>query len=158
MSAYQKINKLLEQGHVKFDHYEHEPVFTSEQAMKVRGDVKLGQGAKALVLQADQEFILFVLPANLRADLDMLKKILNVQKLRMASKDSVKAKTGLEVGSIPPFGSVIGLQTYVDSRLAENEEIVFNAGRHDRSVKMAYADFIKLEKPELLNVPHQPVA
>ena len=150
MSAYKKIIEKLKDSGVKYSHYEHDPVYTSEQAMKVRGDVKVSQGAKALVLQADEDFILFVLPGDLRADLEKLQKFLDVNKLRMASKDSVKAKTGLEVGSIPPFGSVIGLKTYVDSRLAENEEIAFNAGRHDRSVKMKYSDYLKLENPEVV--------
>jgi len=70
----------------------------------------------------------------------------------MASKESVKAKIGLAVGCIPPLGSIIGLKTYVDSRLSENEEIVFNAGRHDISVKMRYSDFLKVEKPEVFQI------
>lgn len=102
------------------------------------------------MLQADKQYILYVLPADLRADLDQLKDKLGVRKLAMASKESVKAKTGLEVGAIPPLGSVIGLQTYVDSRLAENENIVFNAARHDRSIQMLYSDYIRVERPIIL--------
>ncbi|MBU0569417.1 hypothetical protein KKB40_01395 [Patescibacteria group bacterium] len=151
MNTHDAILKLLNVNKVEYNYYKHEPVYTSKQAVKVRGDTKLHQGAKALVLQADREFILLVLPADLRADLDFLKNWLNVNKLRMASKDSVKAKTGLEVGSIPPFGSVLGLKTYLDSRMADNDEIAFNAGRHDRSVKMKYVDYVKLEKPTLIH-------
>jgi prolyl-tRNA editing enzyme YbaK/EbsC (Cys-tRNA(Pro) deacylase) len=152
MVTYQKIIALIEESGVDYSHYVHEPVFTSEQAMKARGDTTLHQGAKALVLQADKNFILFVLPADIRADLDKLKSFLKVKKLALVSKDTVKAKTGLEVGSIPPFGSVIGLLTYVDERLSENTEIAFNAARHDRSVKMKYNDFIKLEKPKFVSL------
>jgi Ala-tRNA(Pro) deacylase len=79
-----------------------------------------------------------------------MKEIVGSKKLSMASKEDVKAKTGLDVGAIPPFGSSIGLQTYVDERLGQEKQIVFNAGRHDKSVQMSYQDFIRLEKPKLV--------
>ena len=149
--VYEKIVDLLNSKGVVFEKYEHDPVYTSEQAAKVRG-TNIHQGAKALVLQGDKDFILYVLPADLQADLEKLQDKLKVKKLRMASKESVKAKTDLEVGAVPPLGSTVELKTYVDSRLAENEEIAFNAGRHDRSIKMKYSDFVKVEKPELVKV------
>ena len=141
----------LDSKDIPFEKYEHEPVYTSEQAAKIRG-TDIHQGAKALVLQADKDFILYVLPADLQANLEGLQNKLKVKKLRMASKDSVKAKTGLEVGAVPPLGSFVGLKTYVDPRLSENKEIVFNAGRHYRSIKMRYSDFVRLEKPKIIQL------
>lgn len=151
-TAYDKLISLIESKNVKYTHYEHKPVFTSKAAAKVRGDTKLRQGAKALVLQADKQLVLYVLPADLQADLERLKKVLKVKKLAMASKDIVEAKTGLEVGCIPPFGSIVGLKTYVDKRLSENKEIAFNAARHDRSVRMKHEDYMKLEKPKVVRL------
>lgn len=150
-TPYGKIIDLLDSQGVEYEQYEHEPVYTSEQAARVRGDVSIHQGAKALVLQADKEFILLVLPADLRADLDVLQRLLGAKKLRMASRESVEAKTGLTVGSIPPFGSVINLKTYVDSRLSDNDEIAFNAARHDKSIRMKYKDYIRIENPKVIN-------
>ena len=103
-------------------------------------------------MKADNKYILFVLPADLKGDLDGIKANLQVNDLTLATKDEIKSKIGLEAGSIPPFGSIIGLKTYVDIRLAENDEIAFNAGRHDRSIKMKYSDFIKTEKPTELDL------
>lgn len=143
----EKLNKLK----IKYQKYEHDPVFTSEDSARVRG-TSIHQGAKALVLQADKGLILLVMPADLKADLEKVKKLGGFDKLIMASKDTVKAKTGLEVGSVPPFGSLIGLKTYLDSRLSDNSEIAFNAGRHDRSIKMRYEDFVLIENPSILNI------
>ncbi len=148
--VYGNILELLDENEIEYQKYEHEPVFTSEEAAKIR-ETSIHQGAKALVLQADKEFVMLVLPADLKADLDIFKKAKSFKKLVMASKESVKAKTGLEVGCIPPFGSLLGLKTFVDSRLSENDEIAFNAGRHDKSVKMNYKDYIKAENPEVIN-------
>lgn len=143
------LDKLKDSG-VDYQYFSHEPVFTSEAAAEIRQTGTLHQGAKSLVMQADKEYILFVLPGDMKADLEKVKALLGVKKLQLASKDTVKAKTGLEVGSIPPFGSAIGLKTYLDSRLSDNEEIAFNVARHDRSVMMKYEDYVTVEKPELI--------
>jgi Ala-tRNA(Pro) deacylase len=57
--------------------------------------------------------------------------------------------TGLEPGSIPPFGSLFGLPTYCDPALASESAINFNAGDHAISIQMTYADYIAGEKPTL---------
>ena len=72
--------------------------------------------------------------------------------VEMASEEEVLSRTGLEIGSIPPFGSLIGLKTVMDSRLNDNSEIAFNAARHDRSVQMKLADFERIEKPTLVKI------
>ncbi len=147
--VYKKIVKLLDTSGVNYQKFDHEPVFTSSEAARVRG-TDIHQGAKALVLTKDDDFMLLVLPADCDADLVSLKKSLKVKTLKMAPKESVYDKTGLTVGAIPPFGSLIGLTTYVDKRLSDNAEIAFNAGRHDKSIKMTYADFIKVENPKVI--------
>ena len=151
ISVYQKIIDKLDKSQIKYQHYEHKPVFTSEDSARIRGTT-MHQGAKALVMQADNKVILFVLPADLKADVSKLGELIGVKKLILASKDLVETKTGLEIGSIPPVGSVMGLKTYTDSRLSENEEIAFNAGRHDRSIKMRYEDFLRIENPEVVKM------
>lgn len=149
LSPHDQILLRLQQAGMSYRYLSHEPVTTSEESARVRGG-KIEQGAKALVMQADQEFIMVVVPGHLRADLEAVKKQLAAKKVAMASKDSVQAKTGLEVGAIPPLGSVFGMKTYLDSRLSENEEIAFNVGRHDRSIVMRYDDYLRLEQPQLL--------
>lgn len=150
LTVHDKILQDLKIAGVSYSYLAHKPVYTSEEAASVRDDISVSQGAKALVLAADKQYILFVLPGDVRADLKALEKHLGVKKLSMASKETVKAKTGLEVGAIPPFGSALGLQTYVDSRLSAHEEIAFNVGRHDRSVLISYQDFVNVEKPEVV--------
>lgn len=144
--VYQTIIDMLIHDAVDFENYSHVPVYTSEEAAKVRGE-EINMGAKALVLQADKEFILYTLPGDQRADLAAVQAFLGVKKLAMASKESIKAKTGLEIGSIPPFGSAMGLKTYVHRDLTTLEKIAFNPGRHDKSIVMRAEDFVRLEKP-----------
>ena len=60
--------------------------------------------------------------------------------------------TGCVKGSVPPFGSVLGLKTYCDPKLAENELIHFNAGSLTDSVTMPYADYARIENPTFVDI------
>lgn len=129
-----------------YKEYEHIAVLTSEEAAKVR-NTTIEQGAKALVMYGDKKPIMLVVSASTSADLHAFKQLYNIKDLRMASKEEVKAITHLEVGSIPPFGSLFKIQTYVDAKLSANKEIVFNAGLRTKSIKINYVDWQKLENP-----------
>jgi Ala-tRNA(Pro) deacylase len=49
---------------------------------------------------------------------------------------------------MPPFGNLYGIPVWVDESLTRDEEIVFNAGNHEQTVHMAYADFARLVGPK----------
>ena len=147
-STFQRIEQLLECHGVAFDVLRHEPVYTSQQAALVRG-TPLASGAKALVCKGDDRLVLFVLPADLKLASKAVRRGRGWRKLRFASRDEVFERTGLEPGSIPPFGSLFELPTFCDRRLGQHEEINFNAGDHCISVSMRYEDYIRVERPEL---------
>ncbi len=141
----QIINKLKDLG-ANFRYFVHQPVTTSQEAAEVRGTT-LEQSAKALVVDIDGEYALLVLPGDKRANLEKLQKFVGASKIAMASKETVEAKTSLQIGSIPPFGSVLKIKTYLDESLLAQKEIAFNVGKRDRSILMSTQDFIRLEKP-----------
>ena len=80
------------------------------------------------------------------------REVLGVKSLRFASKEEVEQLTGLQPGSIPPFGSLFELKTYCDPALGENESINFNAGDHAVSVQMPFADFVRVESPTMATI------
>ena len=146
--VFERVARLLEQHDIAFDVLRHGPVYTSEQAAAVRG-VALSSGAKALICKGDDEFVMFVMPADLKLASKAARRARGWRKLRFASRDEVQQLTGLQPGAIPPFGSLFDLPTLCDARLGENETINFNAGDHGISVCMRYADYVKVEGPEL---------
>ena len=60
-----------------------------------------------------------------------------------------------EVGAMPPFGNLYGVEVFVANSLAEDEEIVFNACSHSQLIKMSYSDYEKLVKPVRLDFAFQ---
>jgi Ala-tRNA(Pro) deacylase len=149
--VFDRLQARLTQAGIPFTVLHHEPVFTSEQAAAVRG-VALASGAKALIVKAGERFVMVVIPADRKLDSKKARAALGSKSIRFASKEEVLHLTTLEPGSIPPFGSLFGLPTYVDPALALNPSINFNAGDHSISIQMTHADYIAAEMPTLVGV------
>ncbi|MGO9108104.1 MAG: YbaK/EbsC family protein [Thermoguttaceae bacterium] len=147
-SIFERVASLLNEHRITFQVLRHEPVYTSEEAARVRG-TPLASGAKALIVKGEEGFVMFVLPADRKLDSHAVRRAKGWKKMRFATREEVLELTGLTPGSIPPFGGLFGLPTYCDRRLGENEVINFNAGDHGISVSLRYADYVPVEKPEL---------
>jgi Ala-tRNA(Pro) deacylase len=148
-NVFERLHARLTEVGIPFTVLRHEPVYTSEQAAAVR-DVPLFSGAKALVVKAGERFVMLVIPVDRKLDSKKARAGLGVKAIRFATKEEVLRLTDLEPGSIPPFGSLFGLLTYVDPGLALNESINFNAGDHAISIQMTHADYIAAEQPMAL--------
>lgn len=133
----------LREAGVAFQVLEHPPARTSEEAADVRG-TRLEQGAKALVVRAEDRFVHCVLPAHRRADNAALRAIVGTRKLRFATPEELAALTGCVPGAVPPFGNLFGLPVLVDEALCANERVVFNAGSRGVSVTMRSDDLVRV--------------
>lgn len=142
----QKIRELLDSESMGYEVIEHEAVYTSEQAVSARG-TELKQGAKSLIWKVGDKFVNTIASAAKRIDEYKLQMILNVSSLKMATPKEVKEVTGCNIGGVPPFGNLFGLDVYVDRSLGENEIIAFNAGSNKISIKMKYVDWERVVKP-----------
>jgi Ala-tRNA(Pro) deacylase len=147
-SVFERVESLLKQHGITFEVLRHEPVYTSEEAARVRG-TPLASGAKALVCKGEEGFVMFVVPADRKLDSHAVRRAKGWKKMRFATREEVLQLTGLTPGSIPPLGSLFGLPTHCEERLGKNDIINFNAGDHGISVSMRYADYVQVEKPEL---------
>ena len=150
-NPYEEIIKLLKTNNIDYKETEHEPVYTSEQAAKVRG-VSISQGAKSLLLKAKDNFVLAVLPGDRKLDSKRFKNLLKIRDFHFALPEEVKDKMGCEIGACYPFGNLIGLPTYVDNSLSKNEIISFNPGVHNRSIEITWRDFYSLVKPKMVDI------
>lgn len=147
-SVFLRLEGLLKERGVDFGVLRHQPVFTSEEAAAVRG-VARSTGAKALICKVDDRFVMFVISADRKIDSKKVRQALGIRGLRFATQEELKELTGLPPGAVPPFGSLFGLPTYCDTRLAENDRINFNAGDNSISVSLRYEDYLKVENPSL---------
>lgn len=146
MTVFEKIINLLESKHVAYKLTEHAPVRTSEEAARIRG-VALKTGAKAMIAKCKDDYYLLVLPADKQIDWKRLRSILRVRDIRLATAEEAEQVAGVQMGSVPPFGNVLGLPTYFDQGLFENEVVNFNPGSITHSIAMQSADLRALVTP-----------
>lgn len=153
-----KIVDSLKENNYWFETFEHKPVVTSQEAAETRPNYTLKQGAKALVLRLKwskpkKKFVMLVLPGNKQFSWQKVKDHFEVKDVRFAREKEISEITSqVELGGIPPFGNLFGLDVIADPLLLENEKIVFNAGDTRFSVAMKTEDFVKLVEPEIVEI------
>jgi len=146
----EKLIGMLKENKVGFRLLEHEPVYTSEQAARVRG-VPVRTGVKALVLKTyEGRFVLALVRADKRADLEAIAEREGTRNVRLARPEQVLELCGCEIGSVPPFGHLTKLRTYMDREILDEDEVNFNIGSHTRSVRMKAQDLLKVISPILI--------
>ncbi len=107
--------------------------------------------AKTVIALADNDMIALVLPASHRADLNKVRTALGVKEIRLAHEGEFAATfPDCEVGTMPPFVNLYGIQAYVDKSLAEQETIVFPVGTYTDTMSLKYADFERLVHPKVM--------
>jgi Ala-tRNA(Pro) deacylase len=111
--------------------------------------------AKVVMVVADGELVMLVLPADLRADLSKVRTVLNARELWLADEPVFAPRfPDCDVGAMPPFGNLYDLPVYVDQTLAHNRTIVFQAGTHTDTIRIRYVDFAQLVKPIVVDIAH----
>ncbi len=103
------------------------------------------------MVKLNGEMAMAVLPASHKVDFDLLKEAIGASKVELASEEEFKDKfPECEVGAMPPFGNLFGIEVFVTESLAEDEEIAFNSGSHTELIRMSYKDFEALVKPRIV--------
>jgi Ala-tRNA(Pro) deacylase len=104
--------------------------------------------AKTVVCFCDGKPVLVVLGADRRVDLERLRRVSGAAAVRMASEPEFARLYGeCEIGAMPPLGPLFGQRVFVDRRLAQCDEITFNAGTHTDGVRMPYRAFAEMVEP-----------
>lgn len=147
----QKLKAYLNAEGVKYITINHSPAFT---AAEVAASAHVaGRGfAKTVIVDLNGEMMMVVLPASRRLLLGELRELLESERVRLASEaEFLNRFPDCELGAMPPFGNLYNMRVYVTSELARQTEIAFNAGSHTEVIQMAYVDFDRLVRPQVLD-------
>jgi Ala-tRNA(Pro) deacylase len=141
-----KVTKLLDRAKIKYKTLEHKVVFTAHD-VGATTKKKLGEIAKVVLVKADKDFVLIVLPAGKYVDFSGIKKALKAKKVSMASEKDITKYLKTKVGLLHPFGSEYNLQTLLDKSMSRSKKMIASAGTFTDSIEIAVKDFEKLVKP-----------
>lgn len=151
MAIARKLKEYLDKSEAPYKVSTHQEVYTAQEVaatLHVPGkDI-----VKVVIVKTEGKFIMAVLPADHKVNVDKLRTMLRDPEARLATEGEFKGLfPDCDVGAMPPFGNLYNVGVYVDKSLAEDEEIVFQAGSHVETVKMKYRDFDRLVGPEVID-------
>lgn len=150
-----EILDYLKKAKVKCEVREHKPTFSAQQMAATEHEPGMFV-AKPVIIKADDKFVMCVLPACRKIDLQALKKQLGAKSVELAEEEEIgKLFTDCELGAEPPFGNLYDMPTVMDKSLEDDDHIVFQAGSHDKAVKISMADYRKLVNPKILDFSYQ---
>lgn len=143
-----RLREFLEMNKVPYSVHSHPQAYTAQEIAAL-AHVSGRMLAKVVMVKAGDQLSMLVLPADHRVDLDRVKRLLG-RDVRLATEAEFRdAFPGCEVGAMPPFGNLFGIPVSVDRSLEQDDEIVFNAGTHTLTAKVAFADFVRLTEPRM---------
>lgn len=148
----EKIKKFLDQHHIDYETITHTPSFTA-QGTAHSAHVSGREVVKTVILKVRDEMIMIALPANYRLNLGHIKNIFGTENVELAHEEEFrKIFPDCEVGAMPPFGDLYGIDMFVADELTKDREIAFNAGTHTELIKLSFADYEKLEHPKMIQL------
>jgi Ala-tRNA(Pro) deacylase len=111
--------------------------------------------AKTLVVTTPEGYLRAVLPASARIDLRKLRKARGggKKKVHLASEeDLARDYPEFDLGAVPPIGGGRRDPVVIDSRLAERDSVVLEAGSHEESVRLATIDLVRVTEAEVADI------
>ena len=149
-----KLKEFLDSQKVKYVMLNHSAAYTAQE-IAASAHVRGKEMAKTVMVTLDGKMAMAVLPASRKVSFELLREAAGAKNVQLASEQAFRDMfAGCEVGAMPPFGNLYGLDVYVSRLLAEDEEIAFNAGSHTELMRLAYKDFERLVKPKLARIAY----
>ncbi len=146
------ICSYLNEKGVFYTTQEHSPAYTAQE-VAAETHIRGQKIAKPVIVADEEGYVMCVIPANQRLDLNKVAMLRGTYDLRLALEEEMcELFQDSEIGAEPPFGNLYEMPTLVDSHLTQDDEIAFEAGTHHTVVIMSYDDFEYLTHPAVADL------
>jgi Ala-tRNA(Pro) deacylase len=143
------VQELLDEAGVEYEVVEHDETFTAVDEARVAG-AEPHEAAKTVALRDHDEWLLAVIPANRRLDLDRTREVLRASAhLRLATEDEMREEfPEFEVGALPPLAPHATPEV-VDVHLLYRDRILCSAGDHRHALRLDPRDLVRVCEPRI---------
>ena len=138
-----RVQNFMENQGVRFDLLEHPLTYTATQTAQV-SHVSGESVAKAVLLRAEGDYLLAVLPATRHIQLGRLGDWLGHPVMLASEEEAARMFPDCISGAIPAVGAAYGLPLVVDESLDTRSDIWFEAGDHRCLLHVSGEDFERL--------------
>ena len=136
---YQKVLDKLNELGIPFQIVEHEPVLTTEQADRfIEGIEGIRTKTMFLTNKKKRNFYLVIIDDAKRLDMDVFKEIVEENRIKMASAETLNDKMMLLPGTVSPFGLLNNrdkdIQVYFDQEIVSEERMCFHPNTNEKTI------------------------
>jgi Ala-tRNA(Pro) deacylase len=156
-----RLRDILVREKARFELIRHREVFTAQERAAA-SQIPGRRLAKVVVVRDDEGsghhpwFALAVIPASARLDIPQLRTVTGRRHLALAREDEfARLFPDCAAGAMPPFGTLYGLPALLDRSLADEPELVFEAGSHQEEIRMPTAEYLRMEQPTIASIAAQ---
>ena len=147
MTTLDRCLEFLDSNHICYAHTKHSLAFSAMEVAFAE-HISPHKLAKTVVYAGTQGYGLAVLPADCLIDMATLGAFVNDPFIRLASeRELAELFPHCGLGAMPPFGNLFHLPVIVDTTVAAQEFIAFNAGTHRDVIHIRASDFTRLANP-----------
>ncbi len=147
-----KLREFLDSHKIKYVTITHSPSYTAQE-VAASAHIRGKELAKTVMVTLDGRMAMVVLPASRKVGFEQLREVSGAESVQLASERAFSDMfPGCEVGAMPPFGNLYGMDVYASKLLEQDEEIAFNACSHTELIRLAYRDFVRLVNPKVAAV------
>lgn len=116
------------------------------------------QMVKTLIFEADTgERVLIMVGGDQNVISGQLKKVIGSRNIRMAAPEVVKATTGYDIGSIPPFHwQPDGFRSFLDQKLMTEAILGVGAGQWGEEILITPAALVRASQAQVVNLTERP--
>jgi Ala-tRNA(Pro) deacylase len=140
------VMEHLETRGVPFRPIAHEQTYTSIAEARALG-IDASEVIKTVAVRVAGGYALMAVPATCRLDMHLVQAAVGGRQVRLATEDELlRDFPDIELGALPPLGSLLGAPLYVDQEVLQHETVVFAAGSQTESVQIRTADLLQHEQ------------
>jgi len=150
MKIPERLIEFLNQNQVHYEIVHHPVAFTAQELAAIEG-VKGHEHAKVVMAKAGTRLVMLVLSASRRVDWERVRELIGEALTLAVEADFRERFPDCQIGTMPPFGRLYGVEMLMDAEFSLNTRLAFEAGTHSDAIKMSYADFARLAQPELVD-------
>ena len=151
-----QVTEHLETHGVPFEPIAHQQAYTSIAEARALG-IDASEVLKTVAVRVAGGYALMAIPATCRLDMRLARAAVGDRHVRLATEEELlRDFPGIELGALPPLGSLLGAPLYADQELLQHETVVFAAGSQTESVQLKTADLLQHEQVTTLPLSRHP--
>jgi Ala-tRNA(Pro) deacylase len=158
MPLLEKLRVFFDENRAAYTHTVHSIAYTARE-VALAEHLPAREVAKVVVVHGDSGYHMLILPANKLVDFQEVRVALGLSHARMVPETELNHLfPDCELGAMPPLGNLYGMAVYLDSAMAAEDVITFNAGTHRDVVHMRTAEFRRLARPTIVSLAREAAA